>query len=119
MVDIKGFELSLQNYCSHCGDFEAEVETLNCSSLGEPNKYINHIRCENAERCEKLYKHLKGDGVSMDENPPAHEEQTTECDICARLSECIKESKAINITIKFDNFNHYMPGLDGCPKWRD
>jgi hypothetical protein len=55
----EGFFINLKDYCSYCGNFEPDIETLDCSSLSEPNKYITNIRCENAEHCEKLYAHLK------------------------------------------------------------
>lgn len=41
-------------------------------------------------------------------------EQSTECDSCHRLQECIDGNRVLNITVSMDKYNRYMPGLNGC-----
>ena len=44
-MSIDGFNLLLQDFCSYCPDFEPEVEKIDCSSICEPHRYVNNIRC--------------------------------------------------------------------------
>lgn len=39
----------------------------------------------------------------------------TKCDTCKRLNECKEHYRVYNVRCSFDFFNHYVPGLDGCP----
>lgn len=53
-MNIDGFILLLQDFCSHCPDFEPEVEKTNCTSFGEAIKYVNNIRCVNRKKCSRI-----------------------------------------------------------------
>ena len=44
-MNVPGFTLLLQEFCSYCPDFEPEVEKIDCSSLTEQVKYCTNIRC--------------------------------------------------------------------------
>lgn len=59
-MNVPGFTLLLQEFCSYCPDFEPEVEKIDCSSLTEQVKYCTNIRCtQRAEMCKTCYKHSK------------------------------------------------------------
>lgn len=56
----EGFNLQLEEYCSHCGDFEEDVEKVEVSSFGdEAHSYITTIKCENAYKCARIRENLK------------------------------------------------------------
>lgn len=56
----EGFSLNLQDYCSHCGDFEPDVEKAEITSLGESaNSYMTTISCINAYKCARIAENLK------------------------------------------------------------
>lgn len=57
-MDIPGFTLLLQDFCEYCPDFEAQVESLDAGSVGEPIKTCHHIRCKNAKRCARIVQNL-------------------------------------------------------------
>ena len=58
-MNIDGFDLLLQDFCSYCPDFEPEVEKINCSSFDEPNRYVNNIRCVNRKKCSRIAENLE------------------------------------------------------------
>ena len=53
-MNVPGFTLLLQEFCSYCPDFEPEVEKIDCSSLTEQVKYCTNIRCTQRARLERL-----------------------------------------------------------------
>lgn len=53
-MNVPGFTLLLQEFCSYCPDFEPEVEKIDCSSLTEQVKYCTNIRCTQRARCARL-----------------------------------------------------------------
>lgn len=53
-MDIPGFTLLLQDFCSYCPDFEPEVEKIDCSSLAEQSKCCTNIRCIQRKRCARI-----------------------------------------------------------------
>ena len=55
----RGFFLNLEPFCSHCLDFEADVEKLDCATLGRDGKRgIINIGCEKRKICNELYRHI-------------------------------------------------------------
>lgn len=58
-MNIDGFNLLLQDFCSYCPDFVPEVEKINCSSFDEPNRYVNNIRCVNRKKCSRIAENLE------------------------------------------------------------
>ena len=58
-MNIDGFNLLLQDFCSYCPDFEPEVEKINCSSFDEPNRYVNNIRCISRKKCSIIAGNLE------------------------------------------------------------
>mgnify|MGYP006867460096 CR=1 FL=1 len=59
-MDIPGFKLLLQDFCEYCPDFEAEVETINCTSLicAVPS-CCHNIRCRNRKKCASIARNLE------------------------------------------------------------
>lgn len=57
-MEVPGFTLLLQDFCCHCPDFEAEIETFDCSSLGEVPRAHHNIRCANAKRCARIAENI-------------------------------------------------------------
>lgn len=56
----EGFNLELQDFCSHCGDFEPGVEKLKVSVFGDrARSYLITIKCENAYKCARIADNLK------------------------------------------------------------
>ena len=55
-MNVDGFELSLQDFCSYCPNFEPEVEKIDVTSFGEATRYMNNIRCENSVNAPELRK---------------------------------------------------------------
>ena len=53
-MNVPGFTLLLQEFCSYCPDFEPEVEKIDCSSLTEQVKYCTNIRCTQRARCARI-----------------------------------------------------------------
>lgn len=54
-----GFNLILQDYCSYCGEFKADVNKTEITSLGDKvERYTIDIRCENEYRCAHLSERL-------------------------------------------------------------
>lgn len=61
--DIYGFELQLKEYCSNCGEFDADVEQVVCARFGcQSNAYTNVIRCQNEGKCARIAENLKRGG---------------------------------------------------------
>lgn len=59
-MQVKGFDLLLQDFCEECPYFEAEVETFTTSNAIEG--YINaqnNIRCKNRGLCASLSKRIE------------------------------------------------------------
>lgn len=55
MDETKGFELILHDYCSNCPYFEADVTTLDTTTLeNKDNQYIYKITCEKIAFCERI-----------------------------------------------------------------
>lgn len=57
---IAGFQLMLEPYCANCPNFEAEVEKLDCATVGATPKTMNNIRCQNERRCVNIAENMKG-----------------------------------------------------------
>ena len=58
-MNIDGFELLLQDYCSYCQNFEPEVEKIDVTSFGEATRYVNNIRCESRHKCARIAENLE------------------------------------------------------------
>lgn len=58
-MNIDGFNLLLQDFCSFCPDFVPEVEKIYCSFFDEQNRYVNNIRCVNRKKCSKIAENLE------------------------------------------------------------
>lgn len=58
-MNIDGFNLLLEDFCSYCPDFVPEVEKINCSSFDETNRYVNNIRCVNSKKCSRIAENLE------------------------------------------------------------
>lgn len=58
-MNVSGFTLLLQEFCSYCPDFEPEVEKIDCSSLTEQVKYCTNIRCAQRVRCARLATNIR------------------------------------------------------------
>lgn len=56
----EGFDLELQDYCSHCGDFDPDVEKIEVSSFGDrAHSYTTTIKCGNAYKCARIYENMR------------------------------------------------------------
>lgn len=56
----EGFSLELEDYCSHCGDFEPDVSKIEVTKFYEKaNSYMTTIKCVNAYKCDKMVENLK------------------------------------------------------------
>ena len=66
-MDMLGFNLLLQDFCSYCPDFKASVETIEGVMLidGSPRAYHN-IRCEYSKHCTRMMESISK-RVSRDE----------------------------------------------------
>lgn len=54
-MDIKGFNLLLQDFCEYCPDFDVEVEQYQINKSWEDSeKCQTNIRCKNRKRCAKI-----------------------------------------------------------------
>ena len=58
-MEVKGFNLELQEFCDYCGYFEPEVEKIECSMVGNRTEYMNSIRCIHMGKCVQLAKRMK------------------------------------------------------------
>ena len=58
-MNIKGFNLMLQDFCDYCQHFEPEVEKMDVTSFGEATRYMNNIRCENRRKCARIAESLE------------------------------------------------------------
>lgn len=59
----EGFNLELQDYCSYCGYFKPEIRKIDgtclCDSTYGGRTFMTTIKCENAEKCARIYQSLK------------------------------------------------------------
>lgn len=58
-MNVLGFTLLLQEFCSYCPDFEPEVEKIDCSSFREQVKYCTNIRCTQRARCARIATNIR------------------------------------------------------------
>lgn len=59
-MNIKGFNLMLQDFCDYCGCFEPEIEKhQHDTEWGEIPKYTNNIRCKNRHKCARIAENLE------------------------------------------------------------
>lgn len=58
-MNIDGFNLLLQEFCSYCPDFSPEVEKIDVTSFGEATRYVNNIRCVNRNKCSRIVENLE------------------------------------------------------------
>lgn len=60
-MDVPGFTLRLQKFCSYCPDFEAVVDKYECTNLrmGGIPKSKYSIYCKNQGRCARIVENLK------------------------------------------------------------
>lgn len=57
---VEGFNLQLKGYCSHCGDFEPDVERMEVTAFGDrAQSYITTIKCKNSYKCARIADNLK------------------------------------------------------------
>lgn len=55
-----GMELRVKDYCAFCPDFEAHVEKVDITEIGDKTrKVLTTINCEYAGRCERMYKRIQ------------------------------------------------------------
>lgn len=60
---MPGFTLLLQDFCEYCPDFEAEVESIDCTSLSDNAPRVCHnIRCINRKRCARIAANIDKQG---------------------------------------------------------
>lgn len=55
----KGIALVLEDYCSYCKDFDADVIKMFYRCADGTEESIINIKCVNASRCERIISHLK------------------------------------------------------------
>lgn len=56
----EGFNLELEDYCSHCGYFEPDVERMEVTAFGDSaQSYITTIKCKNSYKCARIADNLK------------------------------------------------------------
>lgn len=55
----RGFYLNLEPFCSHCLDFEADVEKIDGSTLENRNYGIVNISCERRNICKNIQKRMQ------------------------------------------------------------
>lgn len=58
-MNVLGFTLLLQEFCSYCPDFEPEVEKIDCSSFREQVKYCTNICCTQRARCARIATNIR------------------------------------------------------------
>lgn len=58
-MNVLGFTLLLQEFCSYCPDFEPEVEKIDRSSFREQVKYCTNIRCTQRARCARIATNIR------------------------------------------------------------
>lgn len=58
-MNVLGFTLLLQEFCSYCPDFEPEVEKIDYSSFREQVKYCTNIRCTQRARCARIATNIR------------------------------------------------------------
>ena len=58
-MEVNGFTLILQDFCSYCPNFEPEVEKIDVTSFGEATRYMNNIRCKNRRKCDRIAQNME------------------------------------------------------------
>lgn len=59
-MDVSGFELSLEDFCDYCPDFEVEVDSCDCTGIGHKKpKAVHFISCKHRKRCKRIAENLK------------------------------------------------------------
>ena len=59
-MEIKGFNLLLQDFCNYCGYFEPEIDKHQCDAeWGETPRYTNTIRCKSRQKCARIAENLE------------------------------------------------------------
>lgn len=61
-----GFNLYLEDYCSYCCDFVADVEKIDASTLDDSPKYLTEIRCLNRYTCERIKANIEKNLIVRD-----------------------------------------------------
>lgn len=62
-MNVDGYNLNLQSYCSYCKDFSPVFEQFDITVYSDKRpRYTNSISCENKDRCEHLMEALKNNG---------------------------------------------------------
>lgn len=60
---MESFSLMLEPYCKYCGEFSADVSIIDVSDCGDflsgHKKIITNIRCEHADRCDRIYENMR------------------------------------------------------------
>lgn len=56
---VEGFELDLNDFCSYCPCFEAKVEKIDITRLGESSRYFTNIKCAHESKCERIAENLE------------------------------------------------------------
>lgn len=56
---VEGFELDLNDFCSYCPCFEAKVEKIDITRLGESSRYFTNIKCVHESKCERIAENLE------------------------------------------------------------
>ena len=60
MIMVQGSNLELQDYCSHCGDFEPDVLKIETTGYCDKIKsYYTTIKCVNADKCARIKENLE------------------------------------------------------------
>lgn len=55
-----GIFLNVNDYCAFCPEFEAHVEKVDITEIGDKTrKALTTINCEYAGMCERLYKRIQ------------------------------------------------------------
>jgi hypothetical protein len=60
MNEDNGFTLNLEPYCAYCGNFSADVESVEVTSCRDKfPKYLQVITCKNACMCRMIFERMK------------------------------------------------------------
>ena len=58
-MNVDGFKLLLQDFCSYCPNFEPEIEKIDVTSFGEATRYVNNVYCGNRHKCARIAENLR------------------------------------------------------------
>lgn len=59
-MEVDGFNLNLQGYCSYCGDFSPELSQMDITNFRDKRKRLqNDISCRNADKCWRMMEMLR------------------------------------------------------------